>query len=254
MRVHLSRLRLVRKVFPSLWDEEVGVLAREHRILHWSESLEKFPRTRGPVIISVLSRIDDRIRPMKDRSWRKDFPRTNGSSNPLCFNWRCTRQILSVPLLPSSVYTHQRIDPRTIKCRWWATPSERCVALPAEGWYDRVCPLERWKYVNRGWWLFFRSTDWSLPTVKISVWNEQAFLSSSICRICVYVDIYNTFYKHTSCVRTRGAHDQVFSTDRTQPLVAEPGEQLCRSISVPTSREKFGNRPTRGTRRQGNRT
>lgn len=151
---------------------------------------------------------------------------TNCSSNPSCFNWRCTRQILSVPLPPSSVYTPRRIDPRTIKCRWRATPSGRCVALPAEGSYDRVCPLERWKYIKRGWWLFFRSTDSSLPTVKISVWNERTFLSSSVSRICVYVYICNIFYEHTSWVHARGAHDQVFSADRTQPLVAEPGERL----------------------------
>lgn len=69
--------------------------------------------------------------------------------------------------------------------------------------------------------------------------------------MCVYVHTCNTFYKHTSWADARGAHDQVFSTDRTQPLVAEPGEPR-RSISVPISREKFGNRPTRGTRRQGN--
>lgn len=180
---------------------------------------------------------------------------TNGSSNLLCFNWRCTRQILSVPLPPSSVYTHRRIDPWTIKCRWRATPSERCVALPAEGWYDRVCPLERWKYINRGWWLFFRSTDWSLPTVKIFVWNLQTFLSPSVRRICVYVDIY--------VIHSTSIHPAFILAERTircfpltgrNHLWQSPANRLCRSISVPTSREKFGNRPTRGTRRQGNRT
>lgn len=56
--------------------------------------------------------------------------------------------------------------------RWRATLSEGCAALPAEGWHHRVCPLKRWKHVDRGWWPFFRSADPVLPTVKISAWTK----------------------------------------------------------------------------------
>jgi len=53
-------------------------------------------------------------------------------------------------------------------------------------------------------------------------------------------------------VFVRGAQDQVFPGDRTQPLVAGPGKQYIR-YRPPSSREQFGNWPTRGTRRQGDR-
>lgn len=122
--------------------------------------------------------------------------------------------------------------------RWRATLSERCATLPAEGWHHRVCPLKRWKHVDRGWWPFFRSADPVLPTVKIFAWTKA------------FSRVYTPRTRPVLFIR--GAQDQVFPGDRTQPLVAGPGKRHIRYLP-PTSSKQFGNWPTRGTRRQGDR-
>lgn len=118
------------------------MIAKE-RLLHRSEKFEKICHTTGtsvylgPLRGSTIEFDRGRIAP-EERTLRERTARPI-----LCVLIEGAReQILPVPLSPLSVYSHRRIDPRTIKCRWRATPSERCAALPAEGRYDRVCPLE----------------------------------------------------------------------------------------------------------------